>query len=149
MRLLWPMMTHGTPGSDTPVTFKPGALRCTVYQIAGTLNSRCGSLASIGFPLAVCLPAIAQAFEPGWFSVMRFGYAWKPEPARIAVRFQPDCSKNLGEIARGGTAHCVHLPQAVLRRDVALQEDRVLPIARRDVRYAERVARNAGLLRDG
>src|SRR5260221_549229 len=48
-----------------PVTFRPGARRCTRYQGEGMENSRCGSFARIGLPLAVRDPATAQAFEPG------------------------------------------------------------------------------------
>src|SRR5579872_401284 len=59
------MMTQGTPGSATPITFSPGAFKCTEYQIDGMPQSRCGSLARIGLPVEVCLPETAHAFEPG------------------------------------------------------------------------------------
>ena len=62
------MMTHGTPGSVTPSTFNPGAVRWTIHHVDGKLNSRCGSLARIGLPDAVCEPATAHAFEPGEIS---------------------------------------------------------------------------------
>ena len=65
---LWPIRTPGTPGSVTPATFRPGACNCTAYHVAGIVNSRCGSFASIALPLFVRLPLTAQAFEPGVIS---------------------------------------------------------------------------------
>src|SRR5882762_3779708 len=54
------MTTPGSPGEVTPATRTPGALRWTMYQIEGALAGRCGSLASKGFPEAVCLPLTTQ-----------------------------------------------------------------------------------------
>ena len=55
----------GTPGSENPVTFSPGACRWTSYQVEGIPHSRCVSFAIKGLPEAVCLPEIAKAFDPG------------------------------------------------------------------------------------
>ena len=68
IRSLWPISTPGTPGSVTPATFRPGACNCTAYHVAGIVNSRCGSLASMALPLFVRFPLTAQAFEPGVIS---------------------------------------------------------------------------------
>src|SRR5258707_13682122 len=65
MRSLWPIITHGIPAMETPETLSPGALRWTIYQVDGTFQSRWGSFASRGLPLAVCAPEMAQAFDPG------------------------------------------------------------------------------------
>ncbi len=48
-----------------PVTFRPGACKCTRYQGEGIAYSRCGSLAKMGLPVAEREPATAHAFEPG------------------------------------------------------------------------------------
>ena len=54
------MITNGMPGMVTPVTSSPAATRCISYQIDGNSTIRCGSLASIGRPVAVRLPLITQ-----------------------------------------------------------------------------------------
>jgi len=56
---------NGTPGSVTPATCRPGALRSAMYQMFGTESPRCMSFESSGFPVAVNRPAIAHALEPG------------------------------------------------------------------------------------
>ena len=53
---------------------------------------------------------------------------------------------NLGQLAGGQAAESVHLPEAILRGDVALEEKRVLPASGGDVRDAERVANDGGSL---
>src|SRR6186997_2759159 len=60
MRWLWPSATNGTPGIVTPITSSPPATRCISYQVDGNSICRCGSLARIGLPLFVLLPAITQ-----------------------------------------------------------------------------------------
>src|ERR1043166_6109244 len=60
--ILWfaPRMTPGAPAIVTPATFigpRTGSLdttRCTSYQIDGVVSERCGSLASIALPVALC-----------------------------------------------------------------------------------------------
>src|SRR5205809_952309 len=47
------------------MTFQPGALRCTTYRSDGLVTSRCGSFETIGLPVAVFDPAIAQLLLPG------------------------------------------------------------------------------------
>src|SRR5258706_14343863 len=59
------MTTAGNPGNVTPATSMPGALRCATYQMPGTENSKCGSLASIARPDAVCDGATTQLLLPG------------------------------------------------------------------------------------
>ena len=67
-----------------------------------------------------------------------FGDAAHAQPARFAVGLQrrgPTTSaRSAGEAAQG-----VHLPQAVLRGDVALREEGVLLAAGADVRLAQSV----------
>src|SRR5271154_7566693 len=61
---LCPMTTSGAPGRVSPFTFHPGAVKCSSYQIEGTESSRCVSLASSGFPEAVCAPLTPQLLLP-------------------------------------------------------------------------------------
>ena len=35
MRPVWPIITPGSTGSVAPMTFHPGALRCTMYRMDG------------------------------------------------------------------------------------------------------------------
>ena len=65
MRWLCPTITPGTPGRATPDTSRPGAVRCTMYQMEGREYSRCISLESSGLPEAVKRPLKAHPFEPG------------------------------------------------------------------------------------
>src|SRR5260370_3722493 len=65
MRWLWPAITAGKPTIEAPVTSNPGARRCTKYHGDGIENSRCGSLARIGLPVADRSPEITHAFDPG------------------------------------------------------------------------------------
>src|ERR1700719_607617 len=66
------MTTSGAPGNVKPATFQPGAVRWTWYQIEGMLNSRCVSLASSGFPVAVCAPLTTQLLLPSDCRISRF-----------------------------------------------------------------------------
>jgi len=72
-------MMQGTPGSDTPDTFRPGACRCTMYQVAGTVYSRCGSFASRGLPLAVC----AARDRPGIGTRLKFTAASRKKKKEV------------------------------------------------------------------
>jgi len=70
-------MTAGAPGKLTPATFHGQAGETTrqcspfMIQIDGIPKPRCGSFASIGFPLAVIEPATTQSFEPTpWLPTM-------------------------------------------------------------------------------
>ena len=50
-RLLWPMITKGSPGMVTPVDSKSSpAWMCAAYQIDGMPGTRWGSLQRIGRP---------------------------------------------------------------------------------------------------
>ena len=71
-----------------------------------------------------------------------FGDAPQPQPARFAVRFQPGRAEDFGQIAAGVAPQRVHLPQPVLRRDIALDEERVLLAGGPDMRHAQRVERH-------
>src|ERR1700680_3547334 len=66
------MTTSGAPGNVKPATFQPGAVRWSWYQIEGMLNSRCLSLASNGFPVAVCAPLTTQLLLPNDCLISRF-----------------------------------------------------------------------------
>src|SRR3954454_5909489 len=65
---LWPTMMKGTPGSETPATWKlpvgAGAARSGWYQIPGTECIRCMSFERSGFPEAVREPEMTQLLEP-------------------------------------------------------------------------------------
>ena len=58
------METPGIVGSPPPITFHPGAFKCTMYLNDGTAIFRCGSLASIGNPLSDFAPLIIQLLLP-------------------------------------------------------------------------------------
>src|SRR6202035_4334609 len=66
------MTTSGAPGNVKPATFQPGAVRWSWYQIEGMLNSKCVSLASNGFPVAVCAPLTTQLLLPNDRLISRF-----------------------------------------------------------------------------
>ena len=103
-----PMITPGIPGSVAPVTSRSGAFRCTRYHSLGQLQSRCGSLARIGLPVAERAPEIAQAFDPGWTSPpVRRGYR-KFTLAAIAALEHVELVHLL---APGGGEHAVHLQE--------------------------------------
>jgi hypothetical protein len=81
IRPVWPIMTPGRTGSVAPITFHPGAFRCTMYLIEGFETLRCGSLAMTTCPFADSLAAVTQLLLPGEFSCTpRFSLA----PADIA-----------------------------------------------------------------
>src|ERR1700731_616588 len=65
---LWPTMMKGTPGRETPVTWRlpagVGAWRSAWYQMPGTVWARCISLARSGLPVAVWAPETTQSLEP-------------------------------------------------------------------------------------
>src|SRR6267378_4859203 len=65
---LWPVMMKGTPGRETPVTWRlpegVGAWRSAWYQMPGTVWARCMSLARSGLPVAVWAPETTQSLEP-------------------------------------------------------------------------------------
>src|ERR1041385_1159832 len=58
------MITMGAPGSVTPETFQPGAVRCTSYQREGAGIARWGSFARSGFPLTDLDPLTTQPLLP-------------------------------------------------------------------------------------
>ena len=47
-----------------PATFTPGASMRRKYHSAGVVSFKCGSLASSGWPVSVCVPLSTQLFEP-------------------------------------------------------------------------------------
>src|SRR5438477_10422490 len=78
---LWPTMMKGTPGRETPATWRlpeevgdspplrassPGTptWRSASYQMPGTVWARCMSLERRGLPVAVWAPETAQLLEP-------------------------------------------------------------------------------------
>src|SRR5215813_5140080 len=61
---LWPIEMPGNAGSPPPITFQPGATRCTQYRNEGASCTRCGSFIIIGRPLDVSLPLTTQLLLP-------------------------------------------------------------------------------------
>src|SRR5690606_6993459 len=61
--VLWPSTRNGTPGAVAPTRVRPGASMRARYQTPGASSDRCGSLARIGAPVSVRLPARAQTLE--------------------------------------------------------------------------------------
>src|SRR5437660_3106074 len=64
MKRLRPSATAGAPGSVAPVISKSPPVTCARYHVDGSRALRCGSLASIGLPLAVSVPSTTQLFDP-------------------------------------------------------------------------------------
>ena len=70
IRLVWPMITPGTPAKVKPATSKGQACdsvwqcRPIWYQMPGRLGARCGSLASSGLPVEVSRRTTTQELEP-------------------------------------------------------------------------------------
>src|SRR5712692_2212359 len=64
MKRLRPSATAGAPGSVAPIVSKSPPETCARYQVDGSRALKCGSLASIGLPLAVSVPSTTQLFEP-------------------------------------------------------------------------------------
>src|SRR5260221_4274314 len=60
IRSLCPAATPGNPGSPAPMTFQPGAIKCTTYRRDGSASTRCGSFGSSGLPDTVSAPDTAQ-----------------------------------------------------------------------------------------
>ncbi len=58
---LWPSTRNGTPGAVAPTRTLPGHSSRARYHTLGKPKPRCGSPASSGAPVALCLPSIAQA----------------------------------------------------------------------------------------
>ena len=48
------------PTSDPPITYLSSQISSFSYQKAGIVAPKCGSVDSIGIPLAVCWPEITQ-----------------------------------------------------------------------------------------
>src|SRR6516225_11007637 len=71
IRSLCPMTTIGEPGKSNPFTFHPGAVRCTSYQMDGSVSSRCVSFASNGLRVAACSPLTTQLLLPRDFLMSR------------------------------------------------------------------------------
>src|SRR3990172_10719472 len=71
---LWPALTAGVPTSEAPATDHLGVRRWARYQWGGRPGARWGSLARMGLPETVRLPATAQALEPA------------PAPAKARAR---------------------------------------------------------------
>src|SRR5438309_168428 len=74
---LWPTMMNGTPGRETPVTWRlpeslalrasasgPPTWRSASYQMPGTVWARCMSLERSGLPVAVWAPETTQLLDP-------------------------------------------------------------------------------------
>ena len=68
----------------------------------------------------------------------------QPETPRIAIRFQRHAAQHLGEFACREPPNQLHLPQAILRGDEALEKQGVLYAARYNMWDAKRVAGDAG-----
>src|SRR5215213_5744134 len=61
---LCPIITPGTPGTETPQTRKSPVLKCVMCQIEGEVGGKCGSLASMGFRETVRAPLTTQLLLP-------------------------------------------------------------------------------------
>jgi hypothetical protein len=61
---LWPRMTYGAPGRLSPWMSNPPPRRSIGCHTDGASRPRCGSLARIGRPFAVCRPPMTHEFEP-------------------------------------------------------------------------------------
>ena len=64
MYWLKPDITLSAPGIVAPEALCFGELSCITNQIEGRLSPRCGSFASIGFPVADFAPETAQLLLP-------------------------------------------------------------------------------------
>ena len=73
-----------------------------------------------------------------------FGDPPQAHAARFAVGLQQIRAENLGQVPGGEAAQRIHLPEAVLRRDVALDEKRVVQAGGADVRLSQRIERYGG-----
>src|SRR4051794_10209462 len=62
------MITEGAPGKLTPYALYSGVEICISNHSEGRLRPKCGSLQSIGLPLAVLLPATVQLLLPLFLS---------------------------------------------------------------------------------
>ena len=93
-RRLCPNSAIGTSTWKWPYNSISGVFRWASYQIAGAEKPICGSPASIGLPLTVRLPAIAQALLPS-----NRGTA-PTSRLTCAIRFRPAQSALDKEVAR-------------------------------------------------
>ena len=66
----------------------------------------------------------------------------QPKQPLLPVMLDKCCPQHLGQLARSIAARDVHLPQPVLRCDVALREQKVLHVLRANVRHALGVAQH-------
>jgi len=70
--------------------------------------------------------------------------AVRPAAADFAVRIEARRTQDFGRLAARVAPQRVHLPQPVLRRHIALDEERVLVAGGRHMRHAQRVERYRG-----
>src|SRR5215211_7957822 len=61
---LCPIITPGTPGTETPQTLNSPVLKCTICQIDGDVAAKCGSLANMGLPEVLSSPFTTQLLLP-------------------------------------------------------------------------------------
>ena len=59
----------------------------------------------------------------------------EPQPPRFLILIERRVADDFRQFSRSQAAERVHLPHSILGRDVALQENRVLPGCRGDVRH--------------
>src|SRR5947208_16895772 len=64
MKRLRPMAMAGVPGSVAPIASNSPPETCARYQVDGAFELKCGSLASIGLPVALRVPSTTQLLEP-------------------------------------------------------------------------------------
>ena len=64
MSRFWPRMMYGEPAMLSPWASKPPPSSSIGENSAGLSTPRCGSLARIGRPFAVCRPPMTHEFDP-------------------------------------------------------------------------------------
>src|SRR5450755_1167066 len=67
---------------------------------------------------------------------MRLGNSTHAQTARLTIAVESRRANNFGKFSASQTAQRIHLPQPVLSRNVALQEDCVFPRSSADVGHA-------------
>src|SRR4051812_50210910 len=84
---------------------KSPPVTCARYHVDGSRAPRCGSLASIGLPLAVSVPSTTQLFEP-------IASARAPPRRKSLTAASPPASARVNAVAVGETGWAGFLSRA-------------------------------------